>query len=183
LHGYAFDGVDDDESTVGDSECCSDFSGEIDVSRGIDEVDEEFVAFCWLLGLDIENIFVVERCVERNASGFDGNAPFLNRLVFVSCGGNMVPFRPAGCQALAWVRLNQCQPVSRASLSTWSFRDPRLQSARCCGEGTYDVSDDTHVTDVCGVVHQLPELLCREVDHGCKMETEKALGRFLCVLC
>jgi hypothetical protein len=86
LNGYAFDGVDDDESTVGDSECCGDFSGEVDVSGGINEVDEEFVAFCRLLGLDVEDIFVAKRCVERNASGFDRNAPFLNRLVFIFCG-------------------------------------------------------------------------------------------------
>jgi hypothetical protein len=27
------------------------------------------------------------------------------------------------------------------------------------------MSDDTHVPDVCRMVHQLAELLCREVDH------------------
>jgi hypothetical protein len=68
LHGYAFDSVDDDEGAVGYSEGCGDFGGEIDVSRGIDEVDEEFVAFCRLLGLDVENVFAVKGCVERNAS-------------------------------------------------------------------------------------------------------------------
>jgi hypothetical protein len=30
----------------------------------------------------------------------------------------------------------------------------------------YDMGNDTHVADICGMVHQLPELLCREVDHG-----------------
>jgi hypothetical protein len=44
------------------------------------------------------------------------------------------------------------------------------------------VSDDTHVADVCWVVHQAPELLGRKVDHGCKMETEKARADVLCLV-
>ena len=54
------------------------------MSWGVDEVNEEFVAFCRLLGLYVENVFVVQLGVERNSSGLDGNAPFLDRLVFIS---------------------------------------------------------------------------------------------------
>jgi hypothetical protein len=44
-HGFSldadsFDGIDDDQSTIGDSESCSDFRREVDVSWGVDQVEE-----------------------------------------------------------------------------------------------------------------------------------------------
>lgn len=43
-----FNGVDDDESTIGDTEGSSDFRGEINVTGRVDQVDQEVVLF----GLD-----------------------------------------------------------------------------------------------------------------------------------
>ena len=40
LHAHTFDVIDDDESTIGNTEGSSDLSGEIDVTGGIDQVDE-----------------------------------------------------------------------------------------------------------------------------------------------
>ena len=41
LDADTFDTVDDDEGTVSDSQCCSDFRGEIDVTGRIDQVDQK----------------------------------------------------------------------------------------------------------------------------------------------
>lgn len=45
LNANTFDTVDDDKSTVGDTESSSDFRGEIDVTRGVDQVDQKVIAF------------------------------------------------------------------------------------------------------------------------------------------
>jgi hypothetical protein len=58
LDGDTFDGVDDDEGAVRDSQRCSDFGGEVDVAGRVDEIDEELVSFGRLFCLDIYDIFI-----------------------------------------------------------------------------------------------------------------------------
>ena len=44
LYGSTFDIVDDDKGTISNSEGSGDFSGEINVTWGVNEVDEETVS-------------------------------------------------------------------------------------------------------------------------------------------
>ena len=43
LHTYTVNGVDDDKGTVSDTKGSSDFRREVDVTGGVDEVDQETV--------------------------------------------------------------------------------------------------------------------------------------------
>jgi len=45
LDANSFNTVDDDEGTVGNSKCGGDFRGEIDVSWGVDEIDDVTLVF------------------------------------------------------------------------------------------------------------------------------------------
>ena len=71
------DTVDDDESTIGDTESGSDLGGEIDVTGGIDQVDEEVVALDGLGLGDVLDILVLELGVEGDGGGLDGDATVL----------------------------------------------------------------------------------------------------------
>jgi hypothetical protein len=76
LHAHTFDGVDDDESTIGDTESSGDFRGEIDVTGRIDQVDQEVV----LLGLlwDILQVLgVLKLSVQGDGGWLDGDTTFL----------------------------------------------------------------------------------------------------------
>jgi len=66
LDANTFDVIDDDESTIGNTEGSSDFGREIDVTGGIDQVDQE-----GLLGVShVEDISLE---VHGNTGGFDSN--------------------------------------------------------------------------------------------------------------
>jgi hypothetical protein len=76
LHTHTFNGVDDNESTIGDTERSSDFRGEINVTGRIDQVDQEVV----LLGLlwDIlQVLLVLELSVQGDGSRLDGDTTLL----------------------------------------------------------------------------------------------------------
>ena len=45
LHTDTFDGIDDDQGTIGNTEGSSDFGGEINVTGGIDQVNDETFFF------------------------------------------------------------------------------------------------------------------------------------------
>lgn len=68
LDAHTFDGIDDDEGTIGNSQGSGDFSGEIDVTGGVNKIDDE--AF---LGSGVEVGFVIK----GHTSGFDGDTSFL----------------------------------------------------------------------------------------------------------
>lgn len=97
LDADALYAIYDDQSAIGDSKSGGDFGGEIDVTRGIDQVDQEFGSCalrlrssqvprnpikahrertCSLL-LDIGHIFFGDLKVHRNTGGFDGDTTFL----------------------------------------------------------------------------------------------------------
>lgn len=76
LDAHTFDGVDDDKGTIGDTESGSDFRGEINVTRRVDQVDQELV----LLGLDgdvLEVLGVLKLGEQGDGSGLDGDTTLL----------------------------------------------------------------------------------------------------------
>jgi hypothetical protein len=76
LDAHTLDGVDDDKGTVGDTESGSDFGGEINVTRRVDQVDQELV----LLGLDgdvLEVILVGEGGEQGDGGRLDGDTTLL----------------------------------------------------------------------------------------------------------
>jgi hypothetical protein len=76
LHAHTFDSIDDDESTVSDTESCRDLRREIDVTGRVNQVDQEVV----LLGLDwnvLEVLLVLEGGVQRDGGRLDGDTTFL----------------------------------------------------------------------------------------------------------
>jgi len=81
LYGSTFDIVDDDKGTISDSEGSGDFSGEINVTWGVDEVDEETVSGFGL----IEDIGLE---VHGYTGGLDGNTSFL--FILSGIGGSGV---------------------------------------------------------------------------------------------
>jgi hypothetical protein len=70
------DTVDDDESTIGDTESSSNFRGEINVTGGIDQVDQELRAVDGL-GNFLEILLIGELGVQGDGSGLDGNTTLL----------------------------------------------------------------------------------------------------------
>jgi len=78
LDANTFDVIDDDESTIGDTEGSSDLSGEIDVTGGVDQVDKV------RLSITVTKLDVGLE-VKGHTGGFDSNAALL--LVSTSVGG------------------------------------------------------------------------------------------------
>jgi hypothetical protein len=76
LHAHAFDGVDDDEGAVSDTQRGSDLGRKVDVARGVDQVDEEVVLFD-LDGDVLEILFVFQVRIQRNRGRLDGDASLL----------------------------------------------------------------------------------------------------------
>jgi hypothetical protein len=76
LHTHTFDGVDDDEGAIGDTQRSGDFGREINVTGRIDQVDQELVLLD-LLGHILEIFLVGELCVQGDGRRLDGNATFL----------------------------------------------------------------------------------------------------------
>jgi hypothetical protein len=77
LYGNTFDGIDDYESTISDSQCCCHLSGEVNMTRRIDEIDEELVSVGGLNSLDIDNVVIGKLCVKRNTRRLDCDTSFL----------------------------------------------------------------------------------------------------------
>ena len=76
LDAHTFDGVDDDKGTISDTESSSDFRREINVTRRVDQVDQELV----LLGLDgnvLQVIGVLKLGEQGDGSGLNGDTTLL----------------------------------------------------------------------------------------------------------
>jgi len=71
-----FNGVDDNEGTIGDTEGSSNFGREIDVTRRIDQVNQKLV-LRGLAGNLLEILLVDKLCEQRDGSGLDGDTTFL----------------------------------------------------------------------------------------------------------
>jgi hypothetical protein len=77
--------VDDDQGTVGDTERSSDLGREVDVTGGVDQVDQELVTLRLLL--DVLDVLGIELGVQGDGSGLDGDTPVLLVLTSVCESG------------------------------------------------------------------------------------------------
>eukprot|EP00043_Microstomoeca_roanoka_P011771 m.111338 g.111338 ORF g.111338 m.111338 type:complete len:377 (-) comp15293_c0_seq1:145-1275(-) len=139
LHAHTRDAIDDDKSTIGNTESSSHFRGEIDVSGRVNEVDQESVTLD--LGLDEGHVLLLKLVVQGDGGGLDGNATLL--LVSTSIG-------EAGLTGLG------------TSNDTGLGHEGIGQS----GLAVIDVGNHRHVTDVEPLVHDLTDLVDCEVHHG-----------------
>lgn len=76
------DTVDDDKSTIGDTESGGDLRREIDVTGGVDQVDQEVGSIVLLL--DVLAVLLEELGVQGNSSRLDGDTTIL--LILASIG-------------------------------------------------------------------------------------------------
>ena len=137
-HGLGLDadtlnGVDDDESTVSDTESGGNLRREINVTGRVDQVDQELV----LGGGDrdiLEVLLVLELGVEGDGSGLDGHTTLL--LIGTGVG-----------------------ETSRTSVLGGNDTGSLDQGVGEGGLSVVDVSNDGHVTDVGGSVHETTDLL------------------------
>lgn len=133
------DTVDNDKGTVSDTESGSDLGREIDVTGGIDQVDQELVTIDGLGNL-LKILWVGELGVEGDSGGLDGNATVL----LIGTG------------------------VHETSLTSLGGGNNTGTLDKGVGEGglsVIDVGNDGHVTDVSPTVHQGPDLFNSEVNH------------------
>lgn len=134
LHRDTFNGVDDDESTISNTESSSDFRGEVNVSGRVDQVDQELVTVSLLL--DIGNKLLVQFEVHGDGSGLDGNAALL--LIRASVSITSTTFIG-----------------NNTGLGDQSISQSRL--------AVVDVSNDGHVTNIRLLVHHATELINSKV--------------------
>jgi hypothetical protein len=133
------DTVDDDKGTVSDTESSSDLGREIDVTGGIDQVDQELVTIDSLGNL-LKILWVGELGVQGDGGGLDGNATIL----LIGTG------------------------VHETSLTSLGGGNNTGTLDKGVGEGglsVIDVGNDGHVSDVSPTVHQRPDLFDSEVNH------------------
>jgi hypothetical protein len=146
LNADTLDGVDDDESTVSDTESGGNLRREIDVTGRVDQVDQELV----LLGGDrdvLKVLLVTKSGVEGDSSGLDGHTTLL--LIGTSVG--------------------ETGRTGVLGGNDTGTLDERVGKG---GLSVVDVSNDGHVTDVLGDVHETTDLLDGE-----------AVGRMLSADC
>ena len=77
LDANTLDSVDDDESTVSDTEGSSDFGREINVTGGVDQVDKEVLAVSLLANNVLDVLGVLKMTVQGDGGGLDGNTTLL----------------------------------------------------------------------------------------------------------
>lgn len=146
LNADTLDGVDDDEGTVSDTESGSNLRREINVTGGVDQVNQELV----LLGGDgdvLEVLLVLELCVKGDGGGLDGHTTLL--LVGTSVG-----------------------ETSRTGVLGGNDTGTLDEGVGKGGLSVIDVSNNGHVTDILGNIHELTDLLDGE-----------AVGRMLSAGC
>ena len=150
LDTHSGDAIDDDESSVSDTKSSSYFRGEVNVTGGIDQVDQETVVFLLLsvdfdglelaFSLDEVQILLVELEEKRDGSRLDGDTTFLLVLTGVSETG-------------------------LSGLGSGDDTGLGNEGVGKSGFSVIDVSDDRHVTDVALAIHERTDLIDREVDH------------------
>jgi hypothetical protein len=154
------DTVDDDQGTVSDTESGSDLGREINVTGGIDQVDQELRTVD-LLGNLLKILGVGELGVQGDGSGLDGNATILligtgvheTGLTGLGGGDNTGTLDKGvgegGLSVIDW-REEAGQSLSHSPKKPLSIQIQRA--------GIHTVSNDGHVTDVGRSVHQRPDL-------------------------
>jgi hypothetical protein len=134
LDAHTLNGVDDDESTISDTESSGDLRREINVTRRIDQVDQEICALGLLANDVLEILWVGKFTVQRDGGGLDGNTTLL--LIGTGIGSTSITGLGGGDDT----GLGE-EGVGKGGLSV------------------IDVSNDGHVTDVGWLVHQLTDFL------------------------
>mmetsp|Transcript_5199 Transcript_5199/g.14877 ORF Transcript_5199/g.14877 Transcript_5199/m.14877 type:complete len:885 (-) Transcript_5199:8-2662(-) len=142
LHAHTLNAINHHESSVGDTERGSHLGREVDVTRGVDQVDQE-VRSVAVLGESVE-LLLLHDVVQRNPSGLDGNSTLL--LVGTGVG-----------QTLVTGRLD-CDDTGGGD-----------QGIRQGGLSVIDMRNDGHVPDIVLLVHQGPDLVDRKLHHGCSL--------------
>lgn len=137
LDANTLDGVDDNESTISDTESSSNLGGEINVTGGVDEVDQELEAVGLLANDVLHLLLVFEVGVQGDGSRFDCDAT----LLFVGTS------------------------ISGTGITSLCGGDDTGLGQQGVGQGGFavvDVGNDGHVTDIGRLVHQLTDLVDRE---------------------
>lgn len=140
LHAHAFNGVNDDESAVGDTQGGSDLGGKVNVTGRVDQVDQELVLLIrGLAGTDdvLHVIFIAKLGEEGDGSRLDGDTTLL--LVGASIG--------------------ETSRTSVLGRNDTSALDERVGEG---GLSVVDMGNDGHVTDVLGSIHETTDLLGSE---------------------
>mmetsp|Transcript_18805 Transcript_18805/g.38200 ORF Transcript_18805/g.38200 Transcript_18805/m.38200 type:complete len:850 (-) Transcript_18805:55-2604(-) len=143
LDGHTLDTVDNHQGSVGDTKSSSHLGGEVNVARGIDEVDDELTALRVLGHPLITDLLRVDLVVKRDASGLDGDAT----LGLVGTG------------------------IGKTLISRGSHRNntsSRHKGIREGGLSVVNVSNHGHVADLLRFVHDSTELRNCEIHHGSK---------------
>lgn len=134
------DGVDDNKSTISDTESSGNLRREINVTGRINEVDQEVLSV-GLLANNIGNVVVLTKlAIQRDGSRLDGDTTFL----FVGtsiCGSGI---------------------TSLGGRNDTGLGEKRVGQGRLA---VVDVGNNGHVTDIGRLVHKLPDLVDREVNH------------------
>lgn len=136
LHTNTLDTIDDNKSTVSNTKSSSNLRAEVNVSGGVDKVDEETTTLA-LLGDGCVGLTLV---VHGKSSGLDSDTTLL--LIRTSIG-----------------------VASITSLGTGNDTSLANDRVGHCGLTVIDVSNNRHVTDVGLVVHHLADLVNCEVHH------------------
>lgn len=140
LDADTLNGVDDDESSVGNTESSGNLRREINVTWRIDQVDQEIWAISLLADDILKILWVGEVAVKGDGSGLDGNTTLL--LIGTGIGG--------------------------ASITSLGGRDNTGLGEEGIGKSglsVIDVSNNGHVTDVGWLVHKRADLVNGEVNH------------------
>jgi len=136
LDADTFDAIDDDEGTISDTEGGSDFRGEVDVSGGVDEVDQEVA----LVVLEARDESFVDVVVHGDGGGLDGDTTG----DFIGAG------------------VEEAGITGGFLLDDTGGSDEGVGEG---GLTVIDVGDDGHVTDLGGDIHEFTDLFDGEVDH------------------
>jgi hypothetical protein len=156
LHAHTFDGVDDDEGAIGDTEGGGDFRGEIDVTWRVDQVDKELVLLD-LLGDVLEILLLCKLSVQGDGRRLDGDTTFL--LVGAS-------IRKPGLAGLCCRDDTSAlyEGVGEGGFSVVDCEGRLLEAGVCRGRawGELTMGNDRHVTHVGGMLHEPADLSQRQ---------------------
>ena len=132
------DTVDDDKGTIRDTKGSSDFRREVNVTRRVDQVDQELIALSGLL--DRRKLILVNGEIHRDGSRLDRDTTLL--LVVTS--------------------VHETHVTSLGVGNNTGLRHQRVSQRRLA---VVDVCNNTHVTNVGRVVHKTTNLIDGEVHH------------------
>ena len=136
LDADTFDAIDDDEGTVSDTEGGGDFGGEVDVSGGVDEVDQVVA----LVVLEAGDELFLDVVVHGDGGGLDGDTTG----DFIGAG------------------VEETGVTGGFLLDDTGGGDERVGEG---GLAVIDVGNDGHVTDLAGDIHEFADLFDGEFDH------------------